>query len=340
MGAGSSSQSALTNAANKMVSTIIVNIALHCNTRAVSDQIINVNCDPGYHQDAIDVWENNDGCRACINNVVESRKSYYARQEALWATETKEVRGSIDQDYQNVIAQFNSCQISHCKACVLANVSQSTVIDAKADCQALNNISNTISQQLVQQVTQSLTNNQDVLSGLAGLLGAKSSSDVISNVSSRISSLITQDVATNIRQTIENNQTLTLSLKDGGSTVLAGATQDSAYNSAMTYLGKTQIMNNIFSEAEWKTLQTLINDQNTIDSLGNSVVKTVGYISNLLTSVVGKVLFFVLIMVGVIFLSIVVYITTNIIKKSLQKSRAKEDVLKSQMSQMPALQTF
>lgn len=338
MGAGKSSQSSIVNAANEIVSKIVVNVALRCNARAISSQVINVECDPGYAT-ATNVRENSDACHTCLDNVVSQRLRDYEVVRKTWETDVRQVKKPIDQDYQEVIQNFNKCQINSCKACVIDDFSQSTFIDLKTDCAAYNDITNSITQQLAQEVNQQLTNNEDALSGIAKLLGARSASEVVSNLSSRISTKLTKEVMDNIKQSINNNQVLNVTLR-GSSTVIQAVKQDSAYQSILAYLTKSNIMNNVFTDVEWATLNNLLSDTNTLDTLGNVAVQSVGYVSKMLTSTVGKVMFFVLIMVAVIFAGVIIYIISQLIRRAVQKNKSEEEVFNAQISQVEALQTF
>jgi len=336
---GGTSQEALVNVVNNMVADVFINISLYCNSRSTSTQTLQINCQP-YNNSSTIIYEENAACKTCIQNIVDNQINNYNWQKTLWSTTTPSVQGSIDTDYQNVINEFVSCGKLSCKACSIENTSQSTVIQSVLNCAAINDIQNAINQQLTAQITQQLVNNQDMLSPLANMLGASTTNDVITNINNRITALITESVIANITQTISNNQNITVESKAGGTENVTGQTQTSAYNSVMNYLGQTNIFNNILQQSQWDILQDLINTQNTIDTLGNTIVKTVGYLSKLLTDIVGRVVFFVLILVGVIFLAMLVYIVTSLVQKSVQKKQAQDAVLKKSAETVPAFETF
>ena len=341
---GATSQTALVNIVNQMVADVFINISLYCNSQNTSNQTVRINCHP-YGPNGLPpeswtttiVYEENVACKTCMQNIVDTQLNYYNFQKSLWSTTAPSVQGSIDTDYQNVINEFVACGKSACKACVVENVSQSTVIQSVINCAAVSDIKNTISQQLTAQITQQLVNNQDMLAPLATMLGGGTTNDVIANINNRITALISTSVIQNITQQISNSQVITI---EGASVNVTGQTQQSAFNSVMTYLGQTNIFNNILQQSQWDILQALINEQSTIDSLGNTIVKTVGYLSQLLTNVVGRVVFFVLILVGVIFLALIIYIVTSLVQKSVQKQQAQDAVLKKSAETVPAFETF
>jgi uncharacterized membrane protein len=94
------------------------------------------------------------------------------------------------------------------------------------------------------------------------------------------------------------------------------------------------------SSSDWTELQTLINDQNTINTLGNSVVKPITYIRKMLNNVVGQVVIFVLVLVGLLVVGIFLYVLTNFIRSAVKKQHAK-DLHKAALADLePAFETF
>ena len=332
---GQISQQEVVKEVNNMVANVIVSIALYCNTADIGQQTIDIECNPQL-TDPNSVYEANDACETCMSNVVSAQLGYYTLQQEAWRTRPAAVEKPIDADFQNVINEFVICTTQTCKFCYAQNVSQTNIIKSTQGCNAFNQVKNSLTQKLTAAVSQKLTNNQDMLSPLATMLGASSYSDVVTNVTNRISALITDNVISNIQLSINSQQTLTLNA--GGS--FSGLTQYSAQTVAQNYLSKTDLMNNIFSDSQWKTLQDLVNDQNTIDSLGNVVTKSVSALSQLLTNIVGKVVLFVLILVAVVFVGIVIYVITQAVRKDLKKQHDKDVVLKTQAEQLPAFETF
>lgn len=321
---GSSSRQEIVNQVNQLVANIFVNISLFCSASANSDQAIEVECSFTVSNPAPqNVYELNSQCRQCFNNVVSAQLGQYDQQRRLWDTSVQSpaVQGSIDTDYQSVISAFIACT-ANCKACDVANVAQTTTISSVLDCAAFNNVKNSINQQLMDAITQKLTNNQDLLSPLANLLGASSTQSIITNIVNRISAKITDNVISNVRSQISSTQTIELKFQGGGS--VQGLTEQSAFHSVESYLQKTNIFNTIFTDAQWTVLQNLINDQNTINELGSTVVKAVSYLERLLTNVVGKVVFFVIILVAVVVFGVILYVSVQLIRNSLKKNHQRE----------------
>lgn len=336
---GGISQQELVKQVDDIVANVFVNIALYCNTDDIATQTINITCDvQGVVSNLGSIYELNTTCEECFDTVVNRHLEYYGFQRELWkkGIQTPGVQKPIDSDYQNAINQFILCA-SSCKACDVENVSQKTVIKSVLNCQAFNNVKNSINQQLMTSIAQKLTNNQDMLAPLAEMLGASTTNDVIINLTNRISAKLTDNVISNISQQISSNQVINIDITGSN---ITGQTQDSAYHSVLTYLGTTNIMNTILSDEQWKVLQTLINDQNTINSLGNTVVKAVSYFSKMLDNVVGQVVFFVLVLVAVVFVGIVLYVITKLIRKALKKEKDHQMAAAIKADHVSAFETF
>jgi hypothetical protein len=319
---GSSTKEVAVNQVNSIVATVFTSIALTCSNTALSQQAIVVGCSPQLDNPDLEVaqpYENQPQCTICMDNIVADRIQYYNLQRTAWAAGAPvNVALPIDQDYNAVVQAFIACGQSSCKACSYTNLSESTVIKNILSCEAFNNIRNNISQSLTQQVTQSLTNNQDFLAPLATMLGASSFQQIVNNVVTRIQTKITQDVVEGVANTISNNQILILNNGDA-----QGLTQQSAFNCAVNYFSQTQIFNSIFTDEQWQQLQDLANDQNTIDSVGNAVVKAISDMEKFSKSTVGIIVIFILSLVGVVFVVLVLYVLIRYIRTKVEQSRAK-----------------
>jgi hypothetical protein len=198
-------------------------------------------------------------------------------------------------------------------------LSQQTVITGVTECRALNTIENQITQLLSANVDQTLTNNQDFLSPLTQLFGAKSRQDVVFTITNRIKPLISIEVKDAIINQISNSQIITLTSSTNAT--VRGTTQQSAFNSITTYLAATKIFNQVFSEAELESFQTLVNTQNTVDSLGNAVVAGTTAFARMIKGVLGKIIIAVFVVVGFVFASIVAYLAFTKIKKLISKQK-------------------
>jgi hypothetical protein len=172
---GSNTKEVALNAINDAVATIFTNVALSCSDTAGSNQSIIVNCspplDPSVPSSEQQPYENQPACLQCMDNIVTNQLNYYDLQRSAWAHSEAVVNKPIDQDYQQVIQEFIACG-EKCKACVIMNLAQTTIIKNVVNCQSFLSVQNIITQQLSAQITQTLTNNQSFLAPLAQMLGA------------------------------------------------------------------------------------------------------------------------------------------------------------------------
>jgi hypothetical protein len=318
-----SAKAVLLTSINNIVASTFTQITQTCAAEISSEQIINVSCNPTLSGDVNDPnsepYENHDACKLCIGNVKLNALAAYEQQRAVWDNGgVPAVRKPIDQDFQNVLSEMTLCG-TRCKACVFQDLSQQTVITGVTECRALNTIENQITQLLSANVDQTLTNNQDFLSPLTQLFGAKSRQDVVFTITNRIKPLISIEVKDAIINQISNSQIITLTSSTNAT--VRGTTQQSAFNSITTYLAATKIFNQVFSEAELESFQTLVNTQNTVDSLGNAVVAGTTAFARMIKGVLGKIIIAVFVVVGFVFASIVAYLAFTKIKKLISKQK-------------------
>ncbi len=335
---GKLSQQEVVNETNDLVANVIVNVALFCNTQDIGSQSIGIVCSSLATESTI--FELNASCEQCYKDIKTSATSNYQWQESLWSRGEQEpsVRKPIDSDFQDTIQKFVGCA-KRCKACPISDLSQKTVIESTEDCEAFNNVKNAINQKLMTGITQKLVNNQDMLSPLAQVLGASTTNSIVYNLTNRISAKLSDNIISEVKQQINVQQTIEIN-NGGGTLNQTGQSQSTAIHAVQTFLERNNVFNTIFSEDQWNLLQRLVNDQNTVSSLGNTVVKSVEYLNKLLTNIVGKVVFAVLVMVGVVFLGVIVYIVTKLIQRRLKKNQLKEQTVQRQADKLPAFEAF
>lgn len=334
---GTMSQNNVVKQVNQMVAEVITRMTLNCAATSDLNQIININCIPFDGVGSTAVSENSAACRECYRNVLTTRKAYYelaTRQKTLAGTATLKL--AVDDDFHQVIDAFLECTNSgRCKSCVVDNLSQTMTIGNTTDCQALNNIKNTLNNQLMDQVTQKLTNNQDCLAPLAQLLGASTSQNLVQNITSRITSKISETFLEDVRNTINQNQNITVTNSSS-----ANMSQNSVITSVETFLEKNQVFNTILNEQQWQDLADLYNQQNTVNEFGDTVVKSINIFAKMIKSVTGKVMFFILILTAVVFVGVVIYVLVMIIRKAVAAQKKKEFAKKQAAEHNAAFQTF
>ena len=335
---GSHSQSSVVNETTDMVSDILINVSLSCDDAAFSEQSINITCLPfGPGKSQSTPYESNARCVECYETLLNRHTGAHDFQRRQWSGTRAGVNKPIDEEFHDAIQAAISCGKNSCKACNFENISQKTVISAIQSCSSFNTIKNSINQKLANAITQKLVDNKSFLAPLTQMLGARSSENLVTNLTNRISSLITEDLISKVSQQIDSFQTLNLQFTDGSNDV-NGLSQNSAFHAVSTYLGKSKIFNQMFTDEQWRILQQNYNEQNTIGELGNEVVKEVNDINAMFKSIMGKVVIFIFALTGLLFGIIVVMVIVRYIQKATAKSRKRELTLQAKESQKPWLQ--
>lgn len=321
------SQQNVANISSEMVADILVKNALQCNGEASSVQSISVRCQPKDY-----VAENSGPCRTCLQNQVDAATGYYTRVRRLWQSGnlTPGIPLNINDDFQNIIVGFQTCGYTSCKSCNVQDYSQSSVIKTTQNCKAFNEIQNTIVQSLQGKVQQYLANNQDVLSPLASLFGANSEADVVTNVVSRLRTKITNEFVNTVSQHVDNVQVLVLG---GDSVADKGHTQKSAFTAMQDFMKEQKTFNDVLSEAEVKVLQNNINDQTTLNSVGDVITKSVSAAAALFSSLVGQAMIFCLIVCAVIALCMIMFVIVKLIQKAIRKNQDLSTAVSGMISQ-------
>jgi hypothetical protein len=337
---GGNSRSVAVDEANSMTATVITNVALTCESTADFTQSVNITCDPDIYSSAVSplIWEMRPSCTSCFANLERAQMDYYNQVRSSWRTGATTINKPIDRDYMNVVQIAAECS-GGCKACNVQDITQNGSVLMKTTCESFNSIRNTITQMLTSQINEKLTNNQGALSGAADvlgrLLGASTRQQIDVSLANRMSSQITNNVVAAIRSQIQAEQNFTV---HNGTVV--GATQNSTYNSVKTYLGKTNIMDNIFSEAEWKVIATLDNEQNSIDALGNLVRKSAEIFAKLVENNIGKVVIAVIGLLGVLLVGVFIYAVVRQARKLVSQLEKTHNKQEKEAETQPVFTTF
>jgi hypothetical protein len=323
---GSSSRAVGVTQLNNITATIFTNVALSCSETADTLQDITVNCTPTLTGPVDDPntepYENQPQCQQCMEGVRDDAIQQYNLQVSSWGNGLATVNMPVDQNYQAIVTKMIACG-QQCKACSYLNLNQSQVIRQTTSCQSLTTIQNTLIQQLNDQITQNLTNNTDFLAPLAQMLGASTMQDIVTNISSRMDTKLTLEVQSAIRNQLNSNQVINYNVPG----IVNGSTQSSSFNSVTRYLQKTNLMNTVFSE-------------NTVDDLGNGIVAEVSDFSKMTTSVVGKVVIFMVILLGVVVIAVCLFALVQYIRREVRKEKLKDAKEKAQTATLPAFQQF
>ena len=328
---GQQSQALVVDETTKMVSTVLTNISLNCTSVSNSLQTTKITCNPNLDS-GTQYFEQNSACTSCYNNL----KDFWLDKYALARSKGKKLKADLNEELQAIINSAIACK-SVCKACIVNNISQDTLVKNILSCKSYNTIKNTIQNKLNTAITQKLKNNQDVFSAALSIFG-NSASNVVNTLNNRINSKLTQNVLSDIQQNINANQNIDIT---ENSTAVSGLSQNSIFQASQTYLTRNKIFNDILSQSEWKQFQQAINDQNTTETLANAVVNVSGTLTKLVRSTMGKVVIAVVSLVGVLFLAVSIY-AIYLYARHRQKQKALKSggIQYNNKSNMPYRQTM
>lgn len=345
----------------KMVANVFVSSMLDCSSEAKQNQTIELTCDPPptcryedvasgvykYELCTIDVnnnlvtpttalsgsykiigpYEDNNSCYECLQGILDERiapnTGKYNLQALQWEKGNKvKMNWGIDDDYSDAIRKAINCGIKNCKACVVNDLSQDFIVNGTLTCDSFNNVQNNITQKLASQIEQKLIDNKDLLAGFVKIFSGRSTQKLSMNIATRITSNISDVNLDSVRTEIEQHQTIEMKFS-GGDTV-TGISQKSSVDIVQNFLSKNNVLNNVLSEAEFKIISDVVSNTNTVDTLGNTVVKVAKLVKRLVKNIVGIILIVIVGLIGLIFVVIIVLLITRLIQRRFAQVRKKK----------------
>ena len=321
---GRISQSAAVSTANKMVANVFTNIKMSCINKTNVNQKITVESRPYAAPGSNNTpYEENAGCKKCFTNIQDQWLGpsgfYTTWKSEIESSRLKKVPRPINLDLQQVLIEAINCGKNFCKATVATDLNQSNTVNSTVDCKAINNVRNNLSQALMGNLEQSLANNQGALGGFAAALGQNTSENLVIALHARIMATMTNNVVSIMQNQVNLNQTINV---DNSAT--NSVTQQSAYNSVVTFLNKTNILDSILSKDEWATAQDAWNKQNTLGEFGNAAVGLSSAVSNLVNYISGKAVIAAACLVGIALAFLIGYIVVMKVFKNIEEAKSRE----------------
>lgn len=307
---GGSSQENIVKTANSLVATAFIQSTQSCQQNTNLTQQVNLTCNP-IIQPGQDYFEDNTACVDCYNSITESQTSDLNQLRLLWPQNRSTSGLNTNASTLDAIKKFQNCH-SVCKACVWTNFSQNSTVTFNASCQFNSSMINSMAQNIQGAFSQILTNNQDVLSGLTQALGAKSNTENIINISNAVTDNFSSNLMSIMAQTVNDSQTI--SYTGGGTSNVDTVTQATTISVLTDFIAKTNMVNNVLSDAQWKTYQTIKNEQNTIGELGDTAAKTVLSVGNVVNTISGQVMVAVIILISIVLVVIVAIAIVKAVK--------------------------
>lgn len=314
------SKSGLITSVNDIVSRSITKTIINCTTDGDSSQDVIIKCNPkvitNLHGDTC--YEANESCGNCLNTVLADMKAQDAMERNMWKYRGIKVRQPLDITYATMVSQLQSCGLSHCKACVLLNVTQLNLIKANGTC--INDQINrtNIKTNLDATIQSEFTNNQDVLSAAAQVFGIDTdTTKLVEHISNSLMTTISDTFVTNLKNVL--NSTQSIEIFSTSSVETQFMTQSSILTSTSKYVTDTGVAEKSFGDIQFDQMSTIVNQQNTLNDLGEVIFESTITFTKALDSSVGKIMFAVLILLGVVICFIIGFIIYKAVKKSLKR---------------------
>jgi len=302
-------------------------------TGTSSDQEITMSCSPdvsqlnGAGQTAPAVYEDSEACRACQAAVFEGLRQQHALEEAQWNTSLPKVRLPIDSEARMLVYRLRDCMYV-CKACVLTDVTQNQLIDVKSLQSFSYSASVGFKAHLSDNLRATLLSSQDSLSSLADHLGINGS---VENLTTRVTSLINEKSLNRIVHSVGNdlNNSQVLSLK-GSSYLAQSVTQNQTLHALMTALSSDTTWLTAGANSTIEELAKLVQKQNTLDDAGQLIVVTVTTLADTLSSLVGKIFYSIVGLIGLVALALAGYVLYHVVKQGRKEIKVGDLYLKQE----------
>lgn len=311
----------LTQIFDTVVSQSISKTISDCFQNQSAEQLIRIRCNPRLPDSTI-VYEENIACGSCINSILESQLYQMQLQRRLWSGGSSGVRLPIDQFYTNLLAQMDVCGTTYCKACALSNVTQSNIVQSDASCISVAMTSTNIQSNLNSSLQQMLLSNQDILAATATTLGIKDVASISSFISSNMMVVMNSQFLSRLQETLKQSQVIEVISQT--SVKLNNISQTSTMTVTQQFVSSTQVTLNALSEVTINQISAQIQQQNTLNEIGNVVVNTTTTFLGAMNNAVGQIMLACIVMLGAVVLGIMIYfIYTNIQNQIAKRAREK-----------------
>jgi hypothetical protein len=302
----SRNRSAILNATNQIIASAVIKSLVNCNTTRDSSQNIEIKCAPVMPPGATyDVYEGNPACTSCVRDVFQGMLDQHKLERAMWKKGEIKVRQPINEEYVLLLSRVGTCGLTACKACTMANVTQSNILTSNDTCVSNLSTSTTFKSNLTALINQQMTNNQDILSAFATKLGDSDATTILTTVSNTILANLGQTFLQDMADALKSSQTIEIT--SNGTTSLNNISQINVFKIVVEELSKnnslTESINGIYDQY----LSDIDNEQQSLNSVGDLVFDgTVTFVSAI-DNVVGQVMFASIAVLTLLILSVIFY---------------------------------
>jgi len=318
-GCGHRTKDVLIDAVNNIVSESYTQALTTCASSAVASQSIVMKCHPAsYNANGSPtdfVYEENAACKACMSDVFKGMSDQHADEKQKWSDGgAAKVRLPIDTEFQLMYDRLETCGLTMCKACVLVNATQESLLSSVSRCKDNADFQSNYESNLGNNITAQLNNNQDVLSSLANLLQKPDVTSVSQTIQNSITNVTKQEFSNSLVAALSSAQTVVID--SNGGTVVRNLLQNTTAASVVQFMSKEDVAQQAFASDWLKEAAAIANDQNTLSDVGEVIGQGGVTLAKTLESIVGKILLAVLVFLGVVVLFIACMIIYRLLRST------------------------
>lgn len=309
---------------NTVIAQSISQTVSDCFQNQVAQQSIRIRCNPKL-PNSDSVYEENPACGSCIDSILKAQLYQMSLQRRLWnARAGYEVKMPIDNFYAGIIDAMNTCGYTYCKACSLSNVTQSNIVQADASCISVAMTSTNISSNLSSSIQQMLLSNQDVMSATCKTLGIQDVSQVSTYITSNIMVVVNSQFLSRLQSTLQQSQVI--EVYSQSSVSLNNISQTSAATVTQEFVTSAQVATNALSQITIDQISAQVQQQNTLNELGNVIVNSTTTFLSAMDNAVGQIMFACIAILGFVVLAIIIYFIYTKVKSWMDSK--KEEIKK------------
>lgn len=353
----------LINATENLVVMSIINSINDCNSSATIEQLLAIGCNPDISEFKIakqcvdtndefipncssdtipvTVYEENKNCANCLQGIFDSIAYQGQLERHVWIRDKdkSQVRSDINDVVKKMSENIKGCGMTSCKACTLSNISQKNIITLNQDCFNQTKLKSSVQENLSGLLQEQLASNKDVISAISEAL----QSNDIQKISTKLSTSITTNINDSFYSSLEskitqsqiissnycNESLLNGDCPNNNSSNINGLTQYSLTSIIAQQVQENNIIQNAKLDSLFNDIIAILDKNNTLDSLGDIVFESTITFVSAFTSVIGKIMIIMGIILGTIVLVLICLGIYRLVKRVKQKRILKTNNLKN-----------
>lgn len=296
------SRAGIISATQDIISRAITTSVTGNSSQTVSSQSLTVKCNPTL-TGGLKVYEDNASCTSCLSGVIDGWKQQHRLEKDLITQDgaSAKVRTPIDQEYASIAERISNCGLSSCKACALNNVTQTSAISTSSIVKDGKQLKQSFSTNLRSNLKQTFNQNRDILTAAVSTFQNNDDLDSLTDtISNNIENQVTENFLTQVSSTVSNHQTI--QVVSTGSTDVSFLDQNAVFDIVLQQVNAAQIVTKAFSKSTLDQFASVVNDDSTLNELGEFVSKSFKSTSTAIDNIAGRIFIGAIIGLGAVLL--------------------------------------